>query len=170
MWDRQRARAYCSHVTRDDASQAEGSVTVTPGRAASGPSPTLTPRAGRAPGAPGTSSVTVPGTAWTGRPCTGQPPAAPDPASEQPFDVVLERSGLTLTVPPGRTILSVLAEAGIEVHAACVEGVCGTCETFVLAGRPDHRDCLLTEDERAAGKTMLICVSRCLEGPLVLDL
>lgn len=53
---------------------------------------------------------------------------------------------------------------------SCREGTCGTCETDVLGGRPDHRDSLLTEDERAAGDTMLICVSRSCEPRLVLDL
>jgi ferredoxin len=83
---------------------------------------------------------------------------------------VCVRSGVTLTVPPGRSIASVAAESGIDVIAWCVEGVCGTCETEVLAGRPDHRDSLLTKDEREASRTMLICVSRCQRGPLVLRL
>jgi ferredoxin len=86
------------------------------------------------------------------------------------FEVVCVRSGVTLTVPSGRSILSVARECGIDVLSSCTEGVCGTCETAVLAGLPDHRDWLLTDEEREASKTMLICVSRCLRGPLVLDL
>jgi ferredoxin len=86
------------------------------------------------------------------------------------FEVVCVRSGVTLTVPPGRSILSVAQECGIDVLSWCSEGVCGTCETEVLAGLPDHRDCLLTEEERELSRTMLICVSRCRRGPLVLDL
>ena len=91
---------------------------------------------------------------------------------EESFEVVCVRSGITLTVPPGRSILSVARERGIDVHSSssCTEGICGTCETEVLAGRPDHRDGLLTEQEREASTTMLICVSRCRQGPLVLDL
>jgi ferredoxin len=88
----------------------------------------------------------------------------------EPFDVVCVRSGVTLTVPPGRSILSMAQENGIDVLSWCTEGICGTCETEVLAGLPDHRDCLLSEDERVASRTMLICVSRCRRGPLVLDL
>lgn len=86
------------------------------------------------------------------------------------FEVVLDRSGRTLTVPAGRSILEVVEEAGIAVLSSCREGTCGTCETEVRAGVPDHRDVLLTPDERAAGETMMICVSRARGGKLVLDL
>jgi ferredoxin len=99
--------------------------------------------------------------------CCGPEPVNGD---EKPFDVVCARSGITLTVPPGRSILSVAGERGIEVIAWCAEGVCGTCETDVLGGLPDHRDSLLSEEEREQSKTMLICVSRCKQGPLVLGL
>jgi ferredoxin len=87
-----------------------------------------------------------------------------------PFEVVCVRSGVTLTVPPDRSILAVARERGIAVISWCAEGVCGTCETEVLAGVPEHRDALLTAEERKASKTMLICVSRCRQGPLVLEL
>ena len=53
---------------------------------------------------------------------------------------------------------------------ACAEGTCGTCETGVLSGLPDHRDSVLTEEERAAGDCMMICVSRSCTSRLVLDL
>jgi ferredoxin-NADP reductase len=86
------------------------------------------------------------------------------------FELELARSGLTLTVPPDRSVLEAVEEAGVAVDFSCREGTCGTCETDVLDGRPDHRDSLLTEDERAAGDTMLICVSRSCGPRLVLDL
>ncbi|MFE9644632.1 PDR/VanB family oxidoreductase [Streptomyces sp. NPDC006365] len=86
------------------------------------------------------------------------------------FEVVLARAGLTLTVPPDRSVLESLEEAGVDVDFSCREGTCGTCETDVLDGTPDHRDSLLSEDERAAGDTMLICVSRSCGPRLVLDL
>ncbi|WP_340375226.1 PDR/VanB family oxidoreductase [Streptomyces sp. SS7] len=86
------------------------------------------------------------------------------------FELELARSGLTLTVAPGRSVLETLEEAGVAVDFSCREGTCGTCETDVLDGRPDHRDALLSEDERAAGDTMLICVSRSCGPRLVLDL
>jgi ferredoxin len=89
---------------------------------------------------------------------------------EASFEVVCARSGVTLTVPPGRSILSMAKECGIDVLSSCIQGICGACETEVLAGLPDHRDALLTEEERQMSKTMLICVSRCRQGPLVLGL
>ena len=86
------------------------------------------------------------------------------------FEVVLQQSGLTLTVPPDRSILSVVEEAGVGVLSSCAEGTCGTCETRVLAGEPDHRDSVLDEDERQANDCMMICVSRACTERLVLDL
>ncbi|MGQ4378126.1 2Fe-2S iron-sulfur cluster-binding protein [Streptomyces sp. SAS_267] len=89
---------------------------------------------------------------------------------QQEFEVVLERSGRTVTVPPEVSVLDAVRAAGVEVLYSCAEGTCGTCETDVLAGTPDHRDSVLTAEEREAGETMLICVSRCLGSRLVLDL
>jgi ferredoxin-NADP reductase len=86
------------------------------------------------------------------------------------FEVELARSGRTLTVAPDVSVLDAVRAAGVEVLYSCTEGTCGTCETDVLDGEPDHRDSVLTEDERAAGETMLICVSRCRGKRLVLDL
>jgi len=91
-------------------------------------------------------------------------------ADNQPFEVVLARSGLTLTVPQDASVLDTVRAAGVEVLYSCTEGTCGTCETEVLDGDPDHRDSLLTAEERAAGETMMICVSRCRGRRLVLDL
>ncbi|MCF3960714.1 PDR/VanB family oxidoreductase [Streptomyces fuscigenes] len=91
-------------------------------------------------------------------------------AAEGAFEVELAASGRTLTVPPGRSILEVVEDAGVQVLSSCREGTCGTCETDVLAGEPDHRDALLTADERAANDVMFICVSRCRSERLVLDL
>lgn len=88
----------------------------------------------------------------------------------RPFELVLSRSGRTLTVPQDASVLETVRAAGIEVLYSCTEGTCGTCETDVLDGVPDHRDSLLTADERAAGQTMMICVSRCRGERLVLDL
>jgi ferredoxin len=86
------------------------------------------------------------------------------------FEVVCERSGVSVMVPAGTSVLAAVEDAGVNVLSSCAEGICGTCETAVLAGEPDHRDSLLTEDEKAAGDTMLICVSRCRGARLVLDL
>ncbi|MFI8993773.1 PDR/VanB family oxidoreductase [Streptomyces sp. NPDC053542] len=85
-------------------------------------------------------------------------PAADDDGTA--FEVELADSGRTVRVPPGRSILEAVEDAGVQVLSSCRAGTCGTCETEVLSGTPDHRDHLLTEAERSAGDTMLICVSR----------
>lgn len=95
-----------------------------------------------------------------------QLPAAGDTA----FDVVLQRSGLTLSVAPGTSVFDTVRQAGVSVLGSCLEGICGTCETEVIDGDVDHRDSVLTEQEQAANEVMMICVSRCRSGPLVLDL
>src|SRR3954451_3968072 len=92
------------------------------------------------------------------------------PVRSEAFEVVLRQSELTLSVPPDRSILSVVEEAGVGVLSSCAEGTCGTCETAVLEGVPDHRDSVLDEDERAANECMMICVSRASTPRLVLDL
>jgi len=86
------------------------------------------------------------------------------------FEVELRRSGLVLEVPPERTLLQVLREHGIEVESSCEEGVCGTCETRVLEGACEHRDFLLSDAEREANKSMMVCVSRARSPRIVLDL
>ncbi|MFG1708069.1 PDR/VanB family oxidoreductase [Nonomuraea sp. M3C6] len=86
------------------------------------------------------------------------------------FEVELARSGKILPVPPDKSILKVVEESGTEVLSSCQEGTCGTCETPVLSGVPDHRDSILTQEERAAGDLMMICVSRAASARLVLDL
>jgi len=91
------------------------------------------------------------------------------PVLSDAFEVYLAQSELTLTVPPDKSVLSVIEEAGVGVLSSCAEGTCGTCETPVLEGVPDHRDSVLTEDEREANNCMMICVSRACTKRLVLD-
>ncbi|MFJ2740025.1 PDR/VanB family oxidoreductase [Streptomyces sp. NPDC087440] len=86
------------------------------------------------------------------------------------FEVELARSARTLTVAPDTTVLQAVRSAGVDVLYSCTEGTCGTCETDVLDGVPDHRDTVLTDAERATNETMMICVSRCKGPRLVLDL
>jgi ferredoxin-NADP reductase len=92
------------------------------------------------------------------------------PARTAPFEVELARSGTTVTVTPDMTVLEALNGVGVEVLSSCRRGVCGTCETTVLAGRPDHRDALLDDDERDVNDCMYVCVSRSRDERLVLDL
>jgi len=96
----------------------------------------------------------------------------PEAATEgdSAFEVVCRRSGVTVMVPPDKSIIEVLEENGVSVLSSCLEGVCGTCETAVLAGTPDHRDSLLTQEEREANEYMMICVGRALSDRLELDL
>ncbi|MEV2253510.1 PDR/VanB family oxidoreductase [Streptomyces sp. NPDC050147] len=91
-------------------------------------------------------------------------------AGNTPFEVELARSGRTLTVAADQSILATLQRAGVEVLYSCTEGTCGTCETDVLSGKVDHRDSVLTPQERACGDTLMVCVSRAKEGRLTLDL
>lgn len=91
-------------------------------------------------------------------------------ANEREFDVVLARSGHTLRIKPGCSILDAVEGVGIEATFSCREGTCGTCEIQVMEGSPEHRDSVLTNDEREAGDAVLICVSRSLSPRLVLDL
>ena len=96
--------------------------------------------------------------------------AREEAAAEGGYVVELQRSGLEFTVPEGKTLLEVLLEGGVDVMYSCQEGVCGACETKVISGAPDHRDNVLTEAERQAGKTMMVCCSGSKSPRLVLDL
>jgi ferredoxin-NADP reductase len=86
------------------------------------------------------------------------------------YTVELKRSGKVVTVTPDLSLLAALTSVGAVPDTSCLEGVCGSCETAVLSGTPDHRDSVLTGAERAAGKTMMVCVSGCKSERLVLDL
>jgi ferredoxin len=86
------------------------------------------------------------------------------------IEVVLQRSGLTFIVPPDKSILQVLIEEGIDPMYDCQRGECGICQVAVLEGEPDHRDHILSDEERAANKVMQICVSRAKTPRLVLDM
>jgi ferredoxin-NADP reductase len=89
---------------------------------------------------------------------------------DHPFEVELTLSGKTLTIMPGETILDRVAQEGIPAPSSCRGGTCGTCETFVVAGEPDHRDAILNAKEREASEVMMICVSRCKGDRLALEI
>lgn len=100
-------------------------------------------------------------------------PSAEEVAGRGPdraFEVELKASALTLTVPADRSILATLEDNGIAVLSSCQEGTCGTCETVVLDGVPEHRDSILDDEDRESGEMMMICVSRARSTRLVLDL
>lgn len=92
------------------------------------------------------------------------------PAVDGGFEIRLARSKRTVAVEPGKTILDAVLDAGIMANYSCSEGVCGTCETRVVEGIPDHRDQFLSLEEKAANKTIMICCSGSKSGTLVLDL
>ena len=92
------------------------------------------------------------------------------PATEGGYTIRLARSGRVLPVMAGQSILATLKANGLQAPSACQQGVCGECETKVLAGTPDHRDLVLTPQERAAGRSMMICCSGSLSPELTLDL
>jgi ferredoxin len=94
----------------------------------------------------------------------------PNP-KDSAFVVELARTGISLSVGADQSILDAMIDAGLSPDFSCREGICGTCETAVLSGEIEHRDEVLSEDERRSGRTMMICVSRCRgKGPLVLDI
>ncbi|WP_262103881.1 cytochrome P450/oxidoreductase [Arthrobacter sp. Marseille-P9274] len=94
-----------------------------------------------------------------------------DTTGDVAFEVEFVDSGVTLTVPADKSILEVAEAAGLPALSSCNEGTCGTCETPVISGRPDHRDSILTDDEKESSESMFICVSRSQGGcPLKLAL
>ncbi|WIA99319.1 PDR/VanB family oxidoreductase [Curtobacterium sp. MCBA15_012] len=99
-------------------------------------------------------------------------PADAVDAPGEPFEVELTVTGVTVTVPADRTLLEVAEEAGAFVLSSCREGTCGTCETPVLEGAVEHRDTVLSPEEQADDRTMMVCVSRARRGcpRLVLEL
>lgn len=90
--------------------------------------------------------------------------------SGRPIEVELARSGRTIAVGEQESVLDAVNAAGANILSTCREGTCGTCEVRVLAGIPEHRDSVLSLEERLANETMMTCVSRCRGSRLVLDL
>lgn len=113
------------------------------------------------------------------RACAGRPAghvhlerfaAAAPAAADGGFTVQLARSGRSLFVAPGSSLLEALRAGGVAVQVSCEQGICGTCETRVLAGTPDHRDSLLSDAEKRANQVMMVCCSGSRGELLVLDL
>ncbi|HEV7371768.1 cytochrome P450/oxidoreductase [Arenibaculum sp.] len=93
-----------------------------------------------------------------------------DPGQEIGFDVELKDSGLTVRVPPERTVLEALRAVGVDVPSDCEEGLCGTCEVTVIEGEIDHRDKVLTQSERMENRRMMTCCSRARRDKITLAL
>jgi ferredoxin-NADP reductase len=92
------------------------------------------------------------------------------PEAQASYSVELRKSGRTFVIKPEKSLLQTLLDAGVDCDHSCLEGVCGTCETRVLEGIPDHRDSVLSAKEQASNKVMMVCVSGCKSERLVLDL
>lgn len=95
---------------------------------------------------------------------------APKPTevtADSAFDVECAQSGVTVHIPANTSVLDAIEQAGIAVLSSCREGTCGTCETVVLDGIPDHRDSILTAQDT---DVMMICRSRAHTPRLVLDI
>jgi ferredoxin-NADP reductase/nitrite reductase/ring-hydroxylating ferredoxin subunit len=86
------------------------------------------------------------------------------------FTVELAKSGLTLTVAAGESLLSVLRNNNVAVASSCEQGACGTCKVTVIDGEPDHQDVYLSDSEKREGACMMSCVSRAKSDNLILDL
>lgn len=86
------------------------------------------------------------------------------------FTVIAQKSGKEFEVQPGETIHEKLTALNIDVNVSCQSGVCGTCLTRVVDGKPDHRDLVQTDAEKASNEQITICCSRSKTKTLVLDL
>lgn len=96
---------------------------------------------------------------------------AATPATGAAFTVVLARSGQELLVEEGMTILQAIQKSkAANVECLCREGVCGTCETRIIDGEAEHFDQYLSDEEKAAQQSLMVCVSRAKSARLVLDL
>lgn len=91
-------------------------------------------------------------------------------ATEHAFELLLYRSGVRCMVQPGQSIVAAAAAAGVQIGTSCGEGFCGSCQSDVLEGVPEHRDSVLSDKERATNLCLMPCVSRCCGDRLVLDL
>ncbi len=92
------------------------------------------------------------------------------PTKKGGFTVELARSGVEYFIPEGETILNVLLDAGIDIDYSCELGICGACEQRVISGIPEHRNSILSEEEQAENKRVMICCAGCKTERLVLDL
>lgn len=84
------------------------------------------------------------------------------------FTVFLARSGQTVTVEPNQTIVRAIELSGGRVPTSCMSGLCGTCKVTYLEGEVDHRDYILSDEEKQYCLTA--CVSRARGESLSLDL
>lgn len=75
-------------------------------------------------------------------------------------------TGEIVEIPADQTILDTLRAVGHRLASSCESGTCGTCKTVLVSGAADHRDMVLTTEEKEGH--VMICVSRALSDELVL--
>lgn len=97
-------------------------------------------------------------------------PAPSAATGDTAFLAVLARSGITVQVAAEQSLLQALLDARIDIPCSCLSGICGTCETKVLEGEPEHRDSVLNDHEKREGRSMMPCVSRSRGPSITLDL
>lgn len=86
------------------------------------------------------------------------------------FHIELSSTGQRFLVSPDQTIAEVLLSAKVDIMLSCEQGICGSCITDVISGIPEHRDCVLTDEEKAENTQITVCCSRAKTSVLVLDL
>jgi len=89
-------------------------------------------------------------------------------AENRPFVARLKRSDRSVAVGKDESLLDALRSAGVTVRSSCESGTCGTCKTGLIAGEAEHRDMVLSDEERE--QHIMVCVSRAKSAELVLDL
>ncbi|WP_329538188.1 PDR/VanB family oxidoreductase (plasmid) [Streptomyces sp. NBC_01450] len=97
------------------------------------------------------------------------PATEPDGGGDDAFTVRLSSTGAEYHVPEKQSVLDVLLANGVDAPNSCGQGICGECVVRVRAGEPDHRDDVLTDDERAEG-LFTPCSSRSRSPLLELEL
>ncbi|MFM9368711.1 2Fe-2S iron-sulfur cluster-binding protein [Streptomyces sp. Da 82-17] len=93
-----------------------------------------------------------------------------DAGPDRAFEAELRRSGGVVRVAADESLLDALSEAAPALDFSCTNGICGSCETRVLDGTPDHRDDVLQEHERNRHDVIYPCVSRARGDRIALDL
>ena len=91
-------------------------------------------------------------------------------AAPKEFQLTLNRSGKSIRVKKDETIIDALHLNNIKVPYSCLQGTCGTCITPVIDGKIDHRDAILSEEEKIDNKKMCLCVSRAQDEHIVIDI
>ncbi|MFK5980685.1 MAG: PDR/VanB family oxidoreductase [Rhizobiaceae bacterium] len=84
------------------------------------------------------------------------------------FEVTIQKSGRTITIPANRSILEAVRDAGVRTVSSCESGTCGSCKSKLIEGCVDHRDMVLMDEEKS--NHIMLCVSRAKSGGLVIDL